>query len=390
MPSTADRLTLRPAEERDIAAILALNRRFYAGEPWVTDKFFRWRFGDTPAGRPVVFVAFDGDVLAGSFSVFPLRFLVHGQPVLAGAAWAVLMSPDYATVILRRDGKLKSIFIALADLALDECRRRGMAFVYCFPNKASIDGFVKHLGFTQPDTLRFRVCPLRFAPLLRQKLPRLAPLAPLLAGPARLVFRTLHPRRRPGRDVRVRPATFDSPVLAEVWERCRAGWPLLHVRDAAYYRWRFTTNPFARYELLLAHYEDFDERGGRIDGPPAGMLVYSRQTFQDRQRGTATEAGAIVDWLVANDQHGPGVLHALLHHAAEALRRTGVSAVIAADNLDEPWRAAFNRGGFQTFVGDAVPKQFPLTVRVFDEPPFAAQLRDPARWLLNFADNDVV
>lgn len=388
MSGVAERLVLRPAEPRDIPAILALNRRFYAGEDWVSERFFAWRFGDTAAGGHITWLAFDGDTLAGTYSVFPLRFWVGGQERLGSASWATLTNPDYARVILRRDGRLKSIFIALADLAFDECRRRGVEFCYTFPNQKSYDGFVKHLSFEQLDTLRFRVCPLHFAPLLARKFPKWSALAWALAGPAKLAYRLLKPRRATDSSVVVEPVAWDDPRLDSLWQRCRAGWPILQVRDRGYYHWRFATNPFADYTLLLA--TERSSGGSAVEAAPLGMLVYTRRMFQDRERGAPLDAGAIADWLTTNDARGAVVLHKLLSAAVDALARDDTAAVISADNRDGQWNAAFRAAGFETFCGPAAPKQFPLTLRTFSAAPMGVNLRDAAQWFLTFGDNDVV
>lgn len=385
MPSVVDRLALRPAELADLPAMLALNRRFYGDESWVTEEFFRWRYGETPAGRPITWLACDGETLAGSYSVFPVRLWAGGREYNASVSFATLMNPDYATVVLRQGGKLQTLFTALAERAYGECRERGIVLTYAFPNARSHAGFVRQLGFAQLDVLRFRACPLRFAPLIVYKAPRLRPIAWLLAGVLRPGFRAWYRVGARPRGGTVAERDFDDGCLDALWAGARSSWPVTLVRDRAYFRWRFATNPFARYHLLVA-----DARDGAARRAPRGALVYTRQVFQDRQRGRQVEAGAIADWLVPNSPNGRAALRELLREAVHRLRAAGVPLVIAADNGDASWATVFRSAGFYTFAPSRAPRQFPFILRRHIAAGTLPELDDPRQWLVTFGDNDVV
>ncbi|HEY3244730.1 MAG TPA: GNAT family N-acetyltransferase [Phycisphaerae bacterium] len=389
--STAERITLRPAGPADLPALLALNRRFYGDEHWVNAEFFGWRFGPTPAGDPISWLALDGDTLAGTYSVLPVPLRMHGRDVLGSVSFGLLMNPDYATVVLRRAGRLQTLFLALAERVHDECRQRGLLLSCVFPNARSLAGFVNHLGFKQVDDLRFRVRPLAFRRLVALKWPGARALSWLAGGLARAAFGVLYPAPRSARFVRVVSLAWNDARLDELWRSAADGWPIARVRDAAYYRWRFESNPFAMYHLL-----------GALEGERlVGTLVYTLQAFHDRQRGLATEAGAIADWFVSNNEAGAQVLTDLLVEAAARLcshecRRdactTTPALILAADNRDALWRAAFRRAGFYTFPAEKAPRKFPFLVQVHEgeSSPRAADAFESRNWFITLADNDVV
>jgi hypothetical protein len=105
----------------------------------LSEDFWRWRFENNPAGKHMIKLMWDGEILAGHYAVSPVHLNVEGQTVLTALSMTTMTHPDYAG---------KGIFAALAKELYDDCfNKHNVSAVWGFPNSNSHYGFIKNLGW---------------------------------------------------------------------------------------------------------------------------------------------------------------------------------------------------------------------------------------------------
>lgn len=116
----------------------------------IDERVWDWAYKENPLGNPIVSLCFDGDKLVGHYAVIPIPMAVGGQKVQALLSMTTMVHPAY-----RKEG----LFVSQAEEVYIEAEAQGYSLVCGFPNKNSIPGFRKRLGWTIIDTLEVvKVC----------------------------------------------------------------------------------------------------------------------------------------------------------------------------------------------------------------------------------------
>jgi GNAT superfamily N-acetyltransferase len=129
-------LVVRPAGAGDrdaIVALLAVSLGREADDPRF-ERLFAWKHEDNAFGRSPMWVAVDGERLAGFRALMRWRFERDGEPVTAVRAVDTATHPDYQG---------RGIFTTLTTHAIDTLRGEGVAFVFNTPNDKSRPGYLK-------------------------------------------------------------------------------------------------------------------------------------------------------------------------------------------------------------------------------------------------------
>lgn len=129
-------LDVRPATSGDRAAIVSLLATSLGRDPHDPryDALFAWKHETNVFGRSPMWVACDGDRLAGFRTLMRWRFERDGCLVDAVRAVDTATHPDYQG---------HGIFTRLTLHALDALREDGVAFVFNTPNDQSRPGYLK-------------------------------------------------------------------------------------------------------------------------------------------------------------------------------------------------------------------------------------------------------
>jgi GNAT superfamily N-acetyltransferase len=129
-------LEIRPATAADRAAIVALLATSLGRDPGDPryDALFAWKHETNVFGPSPMWVACDGDRLAGFRTLMRWRFERDGRLVDAVRAVDTATHPDYQG---------HGIFTRLTLHALDALREEGVAFVFNTPNDQSRPGYLK-------------------------------------------------------------------------------------------------------------------------------------------------------------------------------------------------------------------------------------------------------
>lgn len=100
-------------------------------------EYWKWRFEDNPAGKHLIKLMWDGNMLVGHYAVSALNLMVEGAVKPAALSMSTMTHPDYFG---------KGIFSTLATELYGTLKNQyGCECVMGFPNSNSHYGFIKNL-----------------------------------------------------------------------------------------------------------------------------------------------------------------------------------------------------------------------------------------------------
>jgi GNAT superfamily N-acetyltransferase len=246
--TTASALTLRPLDDADQDAVLALLTESLAGGPTGerTADFLRWKHVTSPFGPSIALGAEENGRLAGVRLVMRWEFTAGGERVRAARMVDTATHPDYRGRGIFRDLTMAALEIARADTDL----------IFNTPNGSSRPGYLK-MGWHQVGTLRTALAPVRpvrlasgaRAALVRAE--RAAPAAAPIPFPSLSEVLDQEPR-----DV--------AELLAA--RSAEAGRRLATRADPAYLAWRYCNVPGLDYRAIPVM------RSGRMCGLGIGRV----------------------------------------------------------------------------------------------------------------------
>ncbi len=261
-------------------------------------RFFRWKHLENPFGASPVWIAFEGDRIAGFRTMLHWEFVRDGQIVRAVRAVDTATHPDYRGV---------GIFTVLTRQALEELEREGIAFVFNTPNDQSRPGYLK-MGWEVVAQVPAAVRPLS------------------ITGSMRIVRAKVAADRWSASTDAASPAAevLADPTLAElVTSSARRGDGRLQThRSLEYLRWRYGSD-------VLPY------RAVTVDRGPGVAF------FRLRTRGPALEA-VLGDVITA---HGDTrTARALVGAVARAARTGGAHYLLRSGSGPTGLRARYDRG----------------------------------------------
>jgi GNAT superfamily N-acetyltransferase len=221
-----DTRLLDPKNDDELTTSLALFETVYRRK--MSAAFYRWRFIDNPFGPPMVALAWDGNTLAGHYSVAPARAQVAGSTVLAAQSMTTMTHPDYRN---------RGIFTLLATYLYERMAEHGAKVVWGFPNTQSHYGFVQKLGWQD-------------------------------VGLVATMTRRISRESSTPNDSNVAEVDV-GPWVTSLFETSAGSRSFPSVKDEAYVRWRYVRNPEQTYRYFgkpgeaLVVTKDYDTAGGR-------------------------------------------------------------------------------------------------------------------------------
>ena len=158
--SANDRISIRPARDDDLDAIIALGARCLGWNGDQRDRdFFRWKHHDNPFGRSPGWVAESSGLLVGFRTFLRWRFAWGaGRETLD-----VVRAVDTAT---DPDFQGRGIFRDLTMTAVEELTAAGVDAVFNTPNDQSRPGYLK-MGWVELGRPTIRIRPLSLRGLFR-------------------------------------------------------------------------------------------------------------------------------------------------------------------------------------------------------------------------------
>lgn len=297
---------------------------------------WKWQFLNNPAGPGFIALAKDQGRIVGQYAAIPVRMLVDGVETLCGYSCDTMVHPRYQG---------QGVFTGLARQVYAHMEsEHGITMVWGFPNKNSMPGFTRSLGWRRVGDLLARVGFTSFSALLK-------------AGSS--------PRLDRGWEEA--PMERLSLQFDPLWEAHRPLEGIIQVRDRAYLQWRYLDLPDFGYKVFglfksgrLAGY--YTLRVQWISGLKVCVLVDCFPLDCPEAAEQAVKAAKIraASW-------GCFMLTALF-----PIGRNGLAS----------------RLGFYPVPKAAAPKVFHLAGRF--KGGGAKLWLDPLRWRLTLGDTDVV
>jgi GNAT superfamily N-acetyltransferase len=320
--------------------------------------YWNWEYRDAPHGSVVVVAADSGGLCAYYHAV--LQDL-H----VDGRAARVAMVQDVGTLASHRG---RGVFREMGGLALEALRRRGVEFIYTFPNQKSLPSFVRNHGYTIVARVPVLVRSLDLGRALAERA--------RLGSPGRAIGNACAAVLRWTRAGSTRLAAGERVETPETPPAELAGFELARgatgaiglARAPEYLRWRFVASPHRRYRIHTL------TRGGA-----ARAYLVTRD---------AEILGSPVS-LIMDLGHEPGeatALRRLIEIRAREEERAGRVASVAMCLGAE--RRLLERAGYLRIPERLNPRPFNLLVKDLANPPRPALL-EPGRWRITLADWDV-
>jgi GNAT superfamily N-acetyltransferase len=355
--------------EADADELVALCQAQPGKAAAVTPEYVRWQHSANPAGLAQVGLAKENgsDRIVGVLWLMPLRIQVGKEVMLGSQSMYALVHPDY-----RRQG----IFGTLVGFCDDKGQQMGYRFSYGFPNPNSYPGFVGRLGWTELGEARLFLRPLNASRLVTRRLGTglvQGALAAAAGGSERFLFR---PRPLPpdAAKIAVEDADTTDPALDDFWERVRAKYPVMVVRDTRFLDWRYRQVPARHYRVWAAWQ----------DGQITAIIALRSTSIEE------IACGMVVDFLVEPSERGRLGGEVLLHRAAVHFqqRDLDLAGCLMLPHAEET--GLLRRQGYAACPRALQPQPFPVVVLVHDGVPHSERLLDLRRWFLTMGDFDAV
>ncbi|MFA5787337.1 MAG: GNAT family N-acetyltransferase [Actinomycetota bacterium] len=248
-----DGLVLRPSGEHEAEAIRAVIAESFPDNPKSDEAILRWQYWRNPFGPSPCWVWDDGGRVVGHYTGIPVPILFDSRPATAAIGVDAAIAPTHQG---------RRLFESLARALYTDCGRHGMPVTICYPNSESVRG-ISRAGWREVDQLATYVLPLDEGWMAeRFHLPRL-----VASVARRLAFRMPESGSK-GRKVDGPPEGLDG-----LWSRASCFVTYGIIRDAAWWRWRYSERPGSAYR----YYEVREE--GRLKGAAA---VTEREAFGGR------------------------------------------------------------------------------------------------------------
>jgi len=345
--TTAETLEVRQAGPEHFGAIRVLYAAVRGNNR--PEEFDRWRWFGAPGGACPIAIALDGDVIAGFYTLWPVRLRIGDAVVLGGQSMDTMTHPDYQG---------RGIFTILAKACYEIAATRGFQVLYGFPNAASYPGFVRRLDWTHTGDIRHWIRVLR---------PSRHPRVPGFAGPIADLAAMLLPRGG-GRGIEITTGPPDADSRAGLLENSRPDFGHCRVeRTPEWLDWRYSGAASHDYEWICAR------RGGT-------MLAAGVWGMQNAEWGDVADSRAHLVELLGADTAGlRAVVGAVIGRAAAR----GAWILETVTNIP-PVIAALKRGGFFSHRGA------PLIVRALGDGAADHRIFDHASWRFMGGDLDTM
>ncbi|WP_028316232.1 GNAT family N-acetyltransferase [Desulfatibacillum aliphaticivorans] len=322
----------------DEHGILALRRAVFGQVDPVRARLnaWKWQFLNNPAGRGFIMLAEDQGRIVGQYAAIPVRMLVDGVETLCGYSCDTMVHP-------RCQGR--RVFTSLARQVYAHMEsEHGIGAVWGFPNKNSMPGFIRSLGWRRVGDLLARVGFTSFSALLKvYSSPRLA------SG---------------WEDV---PMERISPQFDALWEAHKPRDGVIQVRDRAYLQWRYLDLPDFGYKVFGLF------NAGRLQG------YYTLRV----QHVAGLKVCVLADCFPLDSIK-------VMEQAVKAakFRAASLGCFMLTAMFPISRNGLASRLGFYPVPRAAAPKVFHLAGRF--EGGDAKSWMDPLRWHLTLGDTDVV
>jgi hypothetical protein len=235
-------------------------------DPMWSTEYFRWKLGSTnPAGKGYLSLAMLDDRVVGTTIIVKKRLLINGNECIGGE-----VQDAYSSAAIRRNGRCsnlspknpdpycyvnKSIFGRLTSDVRDRAEANGISILYATPTKKnsnSFPGFVNKLGFFDCKGFQVGSFSRPTSKLVAQMHPSLSFLRAFLRKIelSSIALQEIFYNRGLRRNLTVEHGVPSAYELDQLWNRLKPVKGFSLIRDASYWRYRYSEHPIAQYTFF--------------------------------------------------------------------------------------------------------------------------------------------
>jgi len=264
-----------------------------ADKVW-SEEYFNWRLGEkNPAGKGYVSYAISDSKIVGIATLTRKKAIYNAQELIVGE-----IGDTYTLADIIRNGKPsllsdldsdpksyvnKSVFGRLISEITHRASLDGVSVIYGTPNKNSLPGYMKRLGFLNhkkySNTANYRPS----FKLLSEKYRMLKPLKffhsveSLVFSLQRKIYSLLH-----GKGIKISVGMPEAGEINALWESIKPKIGFSLVKDAEYWYYRYNNHPLATYQFI-----NFRKNGSLV-----AIVVVREFSYREGRRITP-----IVEWM---------------------------------------------------------------------------------------------
>ena len=343
--------------------LLEMTREYYGAENDISQgDFLRHEYFENPAGDALIDLAVDreSDKLAGQYVVWPMRFLIGGRNVPCTCSLNTLTREDYCG---------QGIFTGLAERTYQRAALLGQQFCYGVPNQNSYPGFLKKLYFADLGSVPLYLRPLQPSAMVREFLHQ--DVLAAVAGATNPFFRAKGKKIPQG--LRIVTLTVDTlPLMDRFWAAVAGKYPVMHIRDAVFAKFRYLNVPHRDYlPLLVLHAER-----------PVGFAVGRIMEVAGMQ------CGMLADFLYAPGEERAAAI--LLSTILTELQKRGASVAGSLMLSHTQEALLLRKHAFFRCPRKMEPQPFPLILRLFRDELKTTGIMNLQSWFFTMGDYDVI
>lgn len=348
---------LRDGSDKDIEQILKLRHLVFGKveEDKLTPAFWEWEFLNSPDGRGLIYLAEYQKEIVGHFADLPRRFLIHGELSLGTLSLDLMVHPDY---------RRKGMFLQLGRYAAQRVQEMGGQFMTAYPIRRETIRGLKKVGWVEVERLPVLVYPLRFRGILQRYLP-FFPISFLMGGLARVIYNIFWRKRKKGpwgKGLEVQEVMDMDHLFESFFEKTKAFFKHLGVRDRIYMTWRYFQHPTRTYKMYRALQK----------GEMRGFIILRKVNL------LGFNSAVIVD-MIALDEN---TLVSLVDRGIAFSQRERVDLLGFMVPESHPYYTLLKRQGFLRS-----PKTFRFMIYSHQRD---SKLLAPKQWYVTWGDTDVI
>lgn len=351
---------IRGYQSGDEMAICALFEKVFGKPMGKTEsiRHWRWEFLENPADGLFVQLAWDGDKLVGQYTASPVYMYADGRNITAALSHDTMTDPEYARL---------GIFRNTAEALYADQKKEGHFFIYGFPNRNSIHGFIKHLQWQRIMTVPVHVRPIR-----------------MIKNISRYLSAGMRVSQKEESILNVASLPYDKSGVYnlriekefgnwadELWKSCRNQHRLWVVRDRNYLNWRYVLKPENQYNIVSAWEDD----------KPIGYVVFA---FIDMNFGKSV---FVMDFVT--DLNYKGAAELLLSSVINAAHENACAVASVLLTPGSKYLHIFRKKLFLPLPEYIFPQPLYFGARSFDS-SFNHLIFNPKAWSISWGDNDVI
>jgi GNAT superfamily N-acetyltransferase len=269
----------------------------------VSPTYYGWKLLNNPVRKGQLCVAHFAEQVVGVASITPKRLLIMGKTEIGAEIGDTFTHPNF---------QRRGIFSRLVNLCLENATQKNIDFIYGTPNKQSLPGYEKNLGFSRiPNANVWRyIRPVNVQNVLFS-LPKTRPFAKIIGPILDVLFKTVYAFQgigSNGKGISVEQVAAFPEGIGRVWEKVSSNYDWILVRDKVYLDWRYFENP-DRYRVWIAQREEI----------PLGYIVVKLGTWRKMR------VGYIADFL--SDESDMDVFRELLQNAFQYFKNNKVDLI---------------------------------------------------------------